>query len=69
MAIVANLARPNEPLDQPFTTPTRSGAGSPNATVTPLYAGEPYLDTSTHVVWLAENLSNASWVQRTPILY
>lgn len=69
MATVINLARPTEPLDQPFTTPIRSGAGSPNATVTPLYAGEPYLDTTTHATWIAENLSNASWIQRTPIIF
>jgi hypothetical protein len=68
MAIVTNLARPTEPLDQPFTTPLRSGV-APNGVVTPLYAGEPYLDTTTHVTWVAENLSNASWIQRTPIIF
>lgn len=69
MSTVVNLARPTEPLDQPFTTPIRSGAGSPSGTVTPLYSGEPYLDTTNKQTWIAENLLNTSWIIRTPIIF
>lgn len=61
MAIVKNLANEIEPRDKSFCTHTRSGAGSPNSSVTPTFAGETYWDTTNKVRWRAVGLTNADW--------
>lgn len=60
MAIVANK-RDGSTSDSSFCTYTRSGAGTPNASVTPAYAGEIYWDTTNKVRWKAINLLNSGW--------
>lgn len=65
MAIVLNLARPSEPVDQKFQSFNRTNAGSPNTVgpLTPQYAGELVLDTTNAVYWMAMSPANNSWVQ------
>jgi hypothetical protein len=41
---------------------TRTGTANPTATVTPNYVGEIYLDNSAHKVYIAEGLTNTSWL-------
>lgn len=64
MATVADKSG-NNPTDKSFVNPNRSGAGEPNGSVTPQFAGERYLDTTTNMIWQAINLTNTSWVAVT----
>lgn len=65
MAVVADKSG-NNPTDRKYDTYSRVNAGSPNAALTPAFAGEIVLDTTTHVLWRAEGTDNASWVQLYP---
>jgi hypothetical protein len=40
----------------------RTGVASPVGAITPAYVGEPYIDTAAHKVYVAENLTNISWL-------
>jgi hypothetical protein len=63
MAVVADLARPGEPLDRPQTKPNRKAAGSPiTLALTPSYAGEIVLNTDTGELWLALGTASNDWV-------
>lgn len=61
MAIVANRRDGGSPIDGSYETYTRSGAGSPNASVTPTFVNEIYWDTTNKVRWKAGNLLNSGW--------
>lgn len=61
MAIVADKASPGRALDKSFCTYNRSNAGTPNAVLTPQYAGEIVWDTTNKVRWIAVALTNADW--------
>lgn len=63
MATVANKANPLTPIDPKYCNPNRTGAGTPIATVTPQYAGELYLDTtSPGFLYIATGLANTQWM-------
>lgn len=48
--------------DRPYCTFNRSGAGTPQASVTSLYAGERYQDTTSGIVYQAMSYNtNSSW--------
>lgn len=51
----------NQPLDKCYSTHLRSNAGTPNAALTPLFAGEIVWDTVNKVRWRAVALTNADW--------
>ena len=40
----------------------RTGTADPTAAVVPNYVGEPYIDTTNHKVYVAEALTNTSWL-------
>lgn len=61
MAIVHNLAG-GFPLDRPWHTHNRTNAGTPNAVLTPGWAGEIVFDTTNKVRWKAIALTNADWI-------
>lgn len=61
MAIVVNKAVPGDPVDRNYCTYDVSGAGTPNAVITPNFAGEIYWDTTNKVRWKAVNLLNSGW--------
>jgi hypothetical protein len=65
MAIVRNRASLLTPIDPRYTSPNRSGAGTPVGTIVPLYTGELYSDTTNRVVFQASGLTNNDW---TPIV-
>jgi len=67
MAIVGNLAEgaSSPAKDKSFTSYNRTNAGSPNATLTPLFSGEIVLDTTNHSLWKAMGLTNNTWVALT----
>lgn len=65
MAIVKNAASEAGPADKSYFTHSRSGAGSPNASVTPAFAGEVYWDTTNKVRWKAVGLTSADWTPLT----
>jgi len=52
-------------VDQKFCTPNRTGAATPNGTVTPLYAGERYHDTTGFVEYQAIGVANNTWLAVT----
>lgn len=64
MAIVPNLARPNEGVDRPYTTPNRSNAGPP---ATAQYAGEIVYDSTAKSCIVA--LGNPAAPQWAPYEY
>ncbi len=66
MAIVKDASRPGVAADVPYHTHNRSGAGAPNGSVTPAYAGEIYWDTTNKVRWKAVALTNADWTPLGP---
>lgn len=57
----------NNPTDIPYKSYNRTNAGEPNGTVTPQFAGEIVLDTTSNALWEAVNLNNNGWVMLTPI--
>lgn len=62
MAITANKADSQAlPTDPNYCTYTRSGAGTPNGSVVPDFAGEIYWDTTNKVRWKAVNKLNSGW--------
>lgn len=68
MPIVADLARAGAPapgissgLDRDYCTPSRSNAGTPNATLTPAFVGEIIFDTTNKVRWKATTALNTGW--------
>lgn len=61
MPIVANLAGIGTPVDKSYCTYNRSGAGTPNGSVTPQFAGEIYWDTTNKVRWKSVAMTNADW--------
>lgn len=65
MAIVANKGNAFEPLDGSYNSPNRSMAGTPVATLVPLYVGEIVLDTTNNKLWKAETMLNSGWVTLT----
>lgn len=60
MAIVVDKAGRGE-LDNSYDSPNRSGAGSPQSTVTPEYSGELYQDSTTGDIHQAQSLKIDSW--------
>lgn len=60
MAIVVDKSG-NSPLDVPYSSPNRKNAGTPLATLTPLYSGEVVQDTTTGAIWYATGLTSADW--------
>lgn len=65
MAIVPNLARNTDFVDQPFCSPNRVNAGNPNGSLTPIFNGELVDDTTNGRLWKAIGLTNTSWVALT----
>lgn len=62
MAIVANRAmQENGVVDKSYCTYNRTNAGTPNAVLTPEYAGEIVFDTTNKVRWKATTLANSGW--------
>ncbi len=62
MAIVANKADGGIGIvDKSYETYTRTNAGTPNATLTPAFAGEIVWDTTNKVRWVAVNKLNTGW--------
>lgn len=49
-------------VDRKLTTPNRKNAGTPLASLTPLYAGEIVEDTATGFLWYAIDLTTTGWV-------
>lgn len=66
MATVIDKGNPLADLDYSLVGHNRTGAGSPNGSVTPLFKGDRYLDTTNKVVWLAKGLANTDWVLDSP---
>ena len=66
MATVLNKARPAEGVDPPYEQPNRVNAGTPVASLTPLYAGEIVKDTGSSNLYIAVPrpgvaLANTDW--------
>jgi hypothetical protein len=40
----------------------RTGSANPTSSVVPNYIGEIYIDTTAHKVYIAEALTNTSWL-------
>lgn len=67
MATVLDLSG-NNPLEvRKFSAFSRTNAGEPNGSLTPLYGGEIVLDTTNNALWEAVGTTNAQWVMLTPI--
>lgn len=63
MAIVRDKATdPLVILDRNYTTQSRQNAGTPNAVLTPAFAGELIFDTTNKVRWKSIGPTNAEWV-------
>lgn len=62
MAIVANLADTQFPIDKPLTTHNRSNAGTPNGVLTPEFVGEIVFDSTNKVRWRAIGAANSEWI-------
>ncbi len=67
MATVVNKADPGGKLDKKISSPNRKIAGNPLSSVTPLYAGEIVLDSSTGNMWYALDLTNTGWTPASTI--
>jgi hypothetical protein len=63
MAIVYDKGRDATPVDKPLTSPNRVNAGTPISVLTPLYAGEIILDSTSGILYYAFGLTSSSWTQ------
>lgn len=61
MATVPNKDGGSNYNDRKLTTPTRKNAGSPQGSLTPAFAGEVVLDTTTGQLWYALDLTTTGW--------
>lgn len=66
MATVPDKAVGGGPIDKSLVDPTRTTAGNPNSSLTPMFGGEIVLDTTNNVLWRATSMTNTSWVPHTP---
>ena len=62
MAIVVNRARGDTVTDRAYCSPSRTNAGTPNAVLTPAFAGEIIFDTTNKVRWRAIGIASSEWI-------